>query len=154
MKFLKLWDLSGNSERTMSKGLLTKNEHFGANCLWDVSRLYSENSIQTLLIFWGVDPKKFRRVCMEFSKHNWATISETVCPEMLIFGKSHNFRNFIFMTSSLYYSIGLSQNVSRNCFRDHCWGRRSTIGQYFSLSLVTVPQFFVKVNSAEFPSSF
>ena len=24
---------------------------------------------------------------MEFSKHNWATISETICPEMLIFGK-------------------------------------------------------------------
>ena len=24
---------------------------------------------------------------MEFSKHNWATISETSCPEMLIFGK-------------------------------------------------------------------
>ena len=73
MKFLKLWDLSGNSERTMSKGLLTKNEHFGANCLWDVNRLYSENSIQTLLIFWRVDQKKFGRVCMEFSKHNWAT---------------------------------------------------------------------------------
>ena len=31
--------------------------------------------------------KKFRSVCMEFSKHNWATISETICPEMLIFGK-------------------------------------------------------------------
>ena len=24
---------------------------------------------------------------MEFSKQNWATISETICPEMLIFGK-------------------------------------------------------------------
>ena len=34
-----------------------------------------------------VDPKKFRRVCMEFSKHNWATISETICPETLIFDK-------------------------------------------------------------------
>ena len=22
---------------------------------------------------------------MEFSKHNWATIAETICPEMLIF---------------------------------------------------------------------
>ena len=52
-----------------------------------VSRLYSENSIQTLLNFFRVDPKKFRRVCMEFSKDNWATISETICPEMLIFGK-------------------------------------------------------------------
>ena len=34
-----------------------------------------------------VDPKEFRKVCMEFSKHNWATISETICPEMLIFDK-------------------------------------------------------------------
>ena len=24
---------------------------------------------------------------MEFSKNNWVTISETICPEMLIFGK-------------------------------------------------------------------
>ena len=66
---------------------IVQEAHFGANCLWDVSQLYSENSIQTLLIFRGVVPKKFRRVCMEFSKHNWATISETICPEMLIFGK-------------------------------------------------------------------
>ena len=52
-----------------------------------VAKLYSENSIQTLLIFFGSTQKKFRRVCMEFSKRNWATISETICPEMLIFGK-------------------------------------------------------------------
>ena len=45
------------------------------------------NSIQTLLILGGSTQKKFRRVCIEFSKHNWATISETICPEMLIFGK-------------------------------------------------------------------
>ena len=37
--------------------------------------------------FFGVNPKKFRKVCMEFSKHNWATFSETTCPEKLIFGK-------------------------------------------------------------------
>ena len=44
---------------------------------------------------------------MESSEHNWANISETVCPEMLVFGKeaswmllfseypdkSHNFTN-------------------------------------------------------------
>ena len=53
----------------------------------DVSRLYSENPIKTLLIFLGSTRKKFRRVCKEFSKHNWATISDTICPEMLIFGK-------------------------------------------------------------------
>ena len=50
---------------------------------------------------------------MEFCKHNWATISETICPQNAYFwqvglvdivlseylDKSHNFRNFIFMTS-------------------------------------------------------
>ena len=65
MKFLKLWNLSGYSEGTMSKRPSYKNEHFGANCLWDVSGLYSENSIQTLRSFFWVDPKKCRRVCME-----------------------------------------------------------------------------------------
>ena len=28
---------------------------------------------------------------MEFSKHNWGTISETICPEMLIFGKEASY---------------------------------------------------------------
>ena len=52
-----------------------------------VAQLCLENSIQSLVnIFW-VDPKKFTRVCMELSKHNWATISETICPEKLISGK-------------------------------------------------------------------
>ena len=27
---------------------------------------------------------KFRRICMESSEHNWATISETICPEMQV----------------------------------------------------------------------
>ena len=35
----------------------------------------------------GSTQKQFRRVCMEFSEYNWATISETICPKMLIFGK-------------------------------------------------------------------
>ena len=30
---------------------------------------------------------KFRRICRESSEHNWANISETICPEMLVFGK-------------------------------------------------------------------
>ena len=30
---------------------------------------------------------KFRRICMESSEHNWASILETICPEMLVFGK-------------------------------------------------------------------
>ena len=35
----------------------------------------------------GSTPQKIRRVCMECSEYNWATNSETICPEMLIFGK-------------------------------------------------------------------
>ena len=34
-----------------------------------------KNGIKILL---GVDPKKIRRVCMEFFYYNWATISETI----------------------------------------------------------------------------
>ena len=49
-----------------------------------VAQLCLQNSVQTLLNFFGVDPKKIRRVCMEFSEYNWAKISETICPEMLI----------------------------------------------------------------------
>ena len=30
---------------------------------------------------------KFRRICLESSEHNWANISETICPETLVFGK-------------------------------------------------------------------
>ena len=30
---------------------------------------------------------KFRRICMESSEYNWANISETICTEMLVFGK-------------------------------------------------------------------
>ena len=28
---------------------------------------------------------KFRRICRESSEHNWANISETICPEILVF---------------------------------------------------------------------
>ena len=47
------------------------------------------------------------------------------------------------------------RNLTRDCFWDCYWpSRRSAIGQSFSLSLVTIPELFAKVNSAEFPSSF
>ena len=29
----------------------------------------------------------FRRICMESSEQNWANFAETICPEMLVFGK-------------------------------------------------------------------
>ena len=43
-----------------------------------VAQLCLQNSIQTLLNFFGSTPKKITRVCMEFSEYNWATISETI----------------------------------------------------------------------------
>ena len=60
MKFLKLWDLSGYSERTMSKkeAYLPKMNISGQIVSEIVAQLYSENSIQTLLFLGGVDPKK------------------------------------------------------------------------------------------------
>ena len=52
-----------------------------------VAQLCLENSIQALLNIFGVDPNKIRKVCMEFSEYNWATILETICRKMPIFGK-------------------------------------------------------------------
>ena len=45
--------------------------------------------------------------------------------------------------------------MSRNGFWDRYWGRagqKSAIGQFFSLSQVTVPKVIVKVNLAQFTS--
>ena len=42
----------------------------------------------------GSNQKKFTRVCMEFSRQNWATISETICPEMPIFGEKASWTFF------------------------------------------------------------
>ena len=50
------------------------------------------SDILAQLWFWCLNVKtqvKFRRICMESSKHNCANtcISETICSEKLIFGK-------------------------------------------------------------------
>ena len=56
-----------------------------------LAQLCSGDSIQILLnltwflILW-TEPN-FRRICMESSQHNLANISETICPELLIFGE-------------------------------------------------------------------
>ena len=55
---------------------------------------------------------------MESSEHNWANISETICPKLQIFGeyfldvvlseylnKFHNFTNFMFYDVTPGYSI-------------------------------------------------
>ena len=148
MKFLKLWDLSGILKEQCPRGLLAKNEHFGANYLWDASRLYSENSIQTLLIFFFGRPKSNLKGCV------WSLLSITGlrsqrqfapkcsflanralghCPFRIYTDKSHNFRNFIFMAS--HFSTLLHSDVS--LYR--IWGkqqvkwRTSTGSESFSL---------------------
>ena len=52
------------------RGLLAKNEHFGAIVSEIVAQLCLKNSIQTLLNFFGLTPQKIRRVGMEFSEYN------------------------------------------------------------------------------------
>ena len=47
-----------------------------------------------------------------------------------------------------------NRNPSRNCFWDWHWGRADQLLANFSLSPITVPGVFAKVNSAQFPSRF
>ena len=60
MKFLKLWDLSEYVERTMhvQEAYLPKMSISGQIVSEILAQLYLENSIQILLNFFWVDPKK------------------------------------------------------------------------------------------------
>ena len=61
---------------------------------------------------------------MEFSKYNWATISETICPEMLIFGKQ--------ASGTLFF-----QNIPTNpIISEILFLRRHTLVLYFFLFTV------------------
>ena len=42
---------------------------------------------------------------MEFSKHNWATISETICPEKLIFGKQASWTLFFQIIIQIFHIL-------------------------------------------------
>ena len=79
MKFLKSWDLSGYSERTMA--YLPKMSISGQIVSEIVALLCLENSIQTLLNMFLGRPKKIRRVCMEFSEHNRLTSQRQFAPQ-------------------------------------------------------------------------
>ena len=64
------------------RGLLAKYGHFGANCLSDLSpvilrKLHANPS----KFFLGKPKKNLEGFFVEFFKHNWATISETICPQ-------------------------------------------------------------------------
>ena len=56
---------------------------------------------------------------MEFSEYNWATISETICPEMLIFGKQASwtlfFENILtnpIISEILFYDVTLQYSMT------------------------------------------
>ena len=88
IKFVKLWDLSRYSERTTSKMPTCQKLAY----LWGklFLRFYPSYALMTPSKCLGLNiytQVKFRRICMESSPHNWANISETICPKMLIFGK-------------------------------------------------------------------
>ena len=56
-----------------------------------------------------------------------------------------------------YSSLEMRRNLEPKCIPQLFLGslvetRRSAIGQFFSLSLVTVPEVFAKVNSVQFVS--
>ena len=71
---------------------LLKNKHFQiTNCLWDISSVmlwrFHINPSKFGLVHKIRNQVRFRRICMESSEHNWANISEAICPKLLIFGE-------------------------------------------------------------------
>ena len=87
MKFVKLWDLLWYSERTTSKTPTRQK-------LAIRGRLSSKSYLVPNL----VNRTKFRRICVESSQHNWANISETIGPELLILA-SRRLKRCSFRTS-------------------------------------------------------
>ena len=82
MKFLKLWDLSGYSERTMSKMPTCQKLAIRGKIVSERLAGYTHKTpCKPFQFFFGVDPKKFRRVCMEFSKHSWARSQRQFAPK-------------------------------------------------------------------------
>ena len=83
------WNHFSRSYENRSK--LKLKLQFGANCLWDISavmlRWLHTNPSKSYLVPNLMKQAKFRRICMESSQHNWANISETIWPELLIFGE-------------------------------------------------------------------
>ena len=63
------------------RGLFAKNEHFWANCPWDRSPVMLRKLHTNPSKFFWVDPKKIRRVCMEFSEFNRLTSQRQFAPK-------------------------------------------------------------------------
>ena len=60
---------------------------------------------------------------MEFCKHNWATISETICPEMLIFGKQASWTLFFqnIRTNTIISEISEMTSHFSTLYSDLCY---------------------------------
>ena len=70
MKFLKLWDFLGQDilKEQCPRGLLAKNEHFGANCFRDRCRvmLRKLHTNPSNFFFRGRPPKKLEGFVLSF----------------------------------------------------------------------------------------
>ena len=62
------------------RGLLAKNEHFGANCLWDHSPVMLRKLHTNPSKFCWVDPKKLEGFVWSFSEYNWPTSQRQFAP--------------------------------------------------------------------------
>ena len=56
-------------------------QNFGANCLCDRSPVMLRKLHENPSKFFGVDPQKIRRVCMEFSEYNRLTSQRQFAPK-------------------------------------------------------------------------
>ena len=105
-------------KNTIQKAYLPKISIPGEIVFVILAQLCSDDSLQILLNLTQViitirNHVKFRRICMESSDQNRPSICETIYPasfwqvglsELVLSkysNKSHNFKNLIFMTSSL-----------------------------------------------------
>ena len=89
-----------HNEGTTSKRHIHKKLAFQGKCLWDTYitavMLWRPNTNHPT--FHSVhnikDQVKFRRICMESSEQNGTSISNTICPTIHYFYKSHNTAHF------------------------------------------------------------
>ena len=87
-KKLNLWDFSGynlwKNKPTCQKLLLR------ANCRWNTSPVMpwwlhtNPSKFDSVHSMWNW--VKFRKICMESTEQNETSISETICPTMIVFG--------------------------------------------------------------------
>ena len=86
IKFVKLRDLSRHYERTTSERPICQKLSLGGKLFWDNWWLHTNSSKFDSVHNIG-NRVKFRRICMESSEKNGTSISETICPTVLVIDK-------------------------------------------------------------------